>query len=50
MVRAEQARALETSLLQQARAEGRSLYNVLESSISPAAPVATPSIIQPILW
>lgn len=42
-----QAQALETSLIQQASAEGRMLYNVAEESISPLAPVQIPSTIVP---
>jgi RHS repeat-associated protein len=43
-----QARSLETSLIQQARAEGRLIYNAAGSSISHAAPIATPPTILPI--
>lgn len=42
-----QARALETSLIQQARAEGRFIYNTAGASISPTAPIAIPLTIQP---
>ncbi|NUQ78995.1 MAG: hypothetical protein HUU21_36190 [Polyangiaceae bacterium] len=42
-----QAQALETSLIQQAQAEGRFLYNTAGSSISSTAPVVTPPTILP---
>lgn len=42
-----QAEALETSLIQQAIAEGRIIYNVKPLSISPLAPVRIPSTIAP---
>ncbi|KYF72213.1 hypothetical protein BE15_44935 [Sorangium cellulosum] len=41
-----QARALETSLIQQAHAEGRLIYNTAGSSISSTAPIATPTMVQ----
>ena len=43
-----QAQELETSLIQQARAEGRFLYNIQESSVPPGMPPAyVPPTIQP---
>jgi hypothetical protein len=42
-----QAQSLETSLIQQAQAEGRVIYNVAESSIAPGTPVEVPPTIQP---
>jgi hypothetical protein len=42
-----QAQALETSLIQQASAEGRLIYNVAPQSISPMLPIQTPSTIVP---
>jgi hypothetical protein len=42
-----QARALETSLIQQAHAEGRFIYNRAGASISPTAPISVPSTIRP---
>jgi hypothetical protein len=42
-----QALSLETSLIQQANAEGRFIYNIAGSSISPSAPVAVPPTLLP---
>ncbi len=42
-----QAQALETSLIQQANAEGRTIYNVVPQSISPLAPVQVPQTVVP---
>jgi RHS repeat-associated protein len=42
-----QAQALETSLIQQAHAEGRLIYNVAPQSISPLIPVQVPSTVVP---
>jgi hypothetical protein len=42
-----QANALETSLIQQAHAEGSMIYNTASSSISPTAPIATPRTVTP---
>jgi hypothetical protein len=42
-----QAEALETSLIQQAIAEGRTIYNVKPMSISPLTPVQVPPTISP---
>ena len=43
-----QALALETSLIQQAHAEGRTIYNAAPTSISPTAPVGQAQMIFPI--
>jgi len=42
-----QALSLETSLIRQAQAEGRMIYNIAESSISPSAPIAVPPTTPP---
>jgi predicted GIY-YIG superfamily endonuclease len=42
-----QARALESSLIQQAVAEGRTIYNVATNSISPLIPVLVPPTVVP---
>jgi predicted GIY-YIG superfamily endonuclease len=42
-----QARALETSLIQQAISEGRTIYNIAPHSISPVTPVQVPRIVMP---
>jgi hypothetical protein len=43
-----QARALESSLIQQAVSEGRTIYNVAPNSISPLIPVQVPSTVPPL--
>jgi hypothetical protein len=44
-----QAQALETSLIQQAQAEGRFIYNIAESSVPKVAPLLDiPKTIQPL--
>ena len=42
-----QALALETALIRQAIAEGRFVYNIVESSIVPPVPIEVPGTIQP---
>lgn len=42
-----QAMSLETALIRQAKAEGRFIYNIADSSISSRIPIAVPRTIQP---
>ncbi len=42
-----QALSLETSLIQQAEAEGRAIYNVVQETISPATVVEVPGKVTP---
>jgi hypothetical protein len=43
-----QARALESSLIQHAVSEGRTIYNVTPNSISPVIPVQVPQTVPPV--
>jgi hypothetical protein len=42
-----QALSLETSLIQEARAAGRPLYNIVETTISPPSAIAVPPTVVP---